>query len=181
MLYEGGIRVPWIFRWPGRIAAGSECGEPIASVDLFPTLLEVAGAAGPKQPLDGVSCAKLLASAGKDRLKREGLFWHFPGYLGAGQDSWRTTPVGVIRAGDWKLMEFFEDGRLELYNLRDDVGEQNNLAKSMPDKTRELHNRLLAWRKEINAPLPTPNTPQTAAAETKAKAKGKGKNKAKAK
>jgi len=80
--------------------------------------------------------------------------------------------------GDWKLMEFLEDGRLELYNLRDDIGEKNNLAMSMPDKTRELHNRLVAWRKDINAPMPTPNKPQAAPTEAK---KGKGKNKAKPK
>lgn len=156
MLYEGGIRVPWIFRWPGAIPAASPCPEPITSVDLFPTLMEVAGAAPPlKHPLDGVSCAKLLTTGGKERPNRDALFWHFPGYLGAGKDSWRAKPVGVIRAGDWKLLEFFEDGRLELYNLRNDDGEQQNLSAKDPAKAAKLHAQLKAWRKQIAAPMPT--------------------------
>jgi arylsulfatase A-like enzyme len=157
MLYEGGIRVPYIFRWPGKVPPGSVRGEPINSVDLYPTLLEVAGARAPeRQPLDGVSYLGLL-TGGKAPLKREALYWHFPGYLGAGAGGWRTTPVGAIRAGDWKLLEFFEDGRLELYNLRKDEGEKHNLAPKMPGKVKELHARLVAWRKEVNAPMPRPN------------------------
>jgi hypothetical protein len=115
------------------------------------------------------------------RLKRDAIFQHFPGYLGAGAGSWRTTPVGTIQIGDWKLMEFFEDGRLELYNLREDVGESRNLAQQLPEKTKELHARMIAWRQEIGAPMPTPNTPSDAPA-TVAKSKGKkgqGKNKRK--
>lgn len=156
MLYEGGIRVPWIFRWPGTITAASPCAEPIVSVDLFPTLLEVAGATPPaKHTLDGVSYAKLLTSGGEDGLNREALFWHFPGYLGAGKNSWRTTPVGVIRAGDWKLLEFFEDSRLELYNLRTDRSEQQNLSGKEPERTAKLHARLQHWRKQLTAPMPS--------------------------
>jgi arylsulfatase A-like enzyme len=156
MLYEGGIRVPWIFRWPGMIPAKRVIDEPIISVDLFPTLLELAGAPRPKDHvLDGVSMVELLKSAGKAKLDRQGIYWHFPGYLGAGQGSWRTTPVGAVRRGDWKLLEFFEDGHLELYNLRDDLSEKTNLADTLPDQTKELHGRLLTWRKELNAPMPT--------------------------
>ena len=88
---------------------------------------------------------------------KKGCYQHFPGYLGAGPGSWRTTPVGLIEVGDWKLMEFFEDGRLELYNLRDDVGEKTNLAQKMPEKAKELHDKMVAWRTEIKAPMPTPN------------------------
>lgn len=158
MLYEGGVRVPYIFRWPGRIPTGTTCAAPITSVDLFPTLLEVAGApAPPSYPLDGVSYLKLLTSGGKTPLARDAVYWHFPGYLGAGAGSWRTTPAGAIRAGDWKLIEFFEDGRLELYNLRDDLGETNNLAAKLPDKAKELHTNLAAWRKEVGAPMPVKN------------------------
>ncbi|MCX6891004.1 MAG: sulfatase [Verrucomicrobia bacterium] len=161
MLYEGGIRVPYIFRWPGRIPAGTVCDEPINTVDLYPTLLEVAGAAPPPgYPLDGVSYLKLLTSGGKESLGRDAIFWHFPGYLGAGAGSWRTTPAGAIRSGDWKLQEFFEDGRLELYNLREDLGQKNNLAAAQPDKVKQLHDRLAAWRQSVNAPMPARNTGQ---------------------
>jgi arylsulfatase A-like enzyme len=161
MLYEGGIRVPWIFRWPGRIAAGLKSDEPITSVDLFPTLAELGSATAPAgQPLDGTSCAELLTSGGKARLKRDALFWHFPGYLGAGKESWRTTPVGVIRAGDWKLLEFFEDHRLELYHLREDIGEQNNVAGKRPEKAAELHARLKAWRATVDARMPIAHKPR---------------------
>ncbi len=158
MLYEGGIRVPYLFCWPGTIAAGSVCEAPIISVDLYPTLLELAGAKPPAAyPLDGHSYARLLTHGGKADKPREPLFWHFPGYLGSGGNTWRTLPVGVIRAGDFKLMEFFEDNRLELYNLRKDIGEKHNLAASHPDKVKELHARLIAWRQELKAPMPTKN------------------------
>jgi arylsulfatase A-like enzyme len=158
MLYEGGIRVPWIFRRPGHVPPGTVCDQPITSVDLYPTLLELAGAKPPQDyPLDGASYLGLLTSGGKAALKREAIYWHFPGYLGAGAGNWRTTPVGVVRAGDWKLLEFFEDGRRELYNLREDIGEKRNLAQTMPEKTKDLHQRLLAWRQDIKAPMPTPS------------------------
>ncbi len=158
MLYEGGIRVPYIFRWAGRIAAASTCDQPINSVDLYPTFLELAATRQPSNhPLDGTSYASLLLEAGKSMQTRRPLFWHFPGYLGAGGNTWRTTPAGAIRLGDWKLIEFFEDDRLELYNLRNDLGEKQNLAAAQPAKTKELRDRLLAWRQELNAPMPTPN------------------------
>jgi arylsulfatase A-like enzyme len=157
MLWEGGVRVPYIFRWKGTIDAGRTEATPIISVDLYPTLLELAGADEPAdQPLDGVSYAGLLTGA-KHSLERDAIFWHFPGYLGAGAGQWRTTPVGAVRSGDWKLLEFFEDGRLELYNLKHDIGEQHNLAESEPEKTRELHEQLVAWRESVDAPMPGPN------------------------
>jgi arylsulfatase A-like enzyme len=172
MLYEGGIRVPYIFRRPGTIASGGISASPINSVDLYPTLLEVAGAEQPKDYLlDGTSYAGLLA--GKEGHDRKPLFWHFPGYLGAGSGTWRTTPAGAIRAGDWKLIEFFEDGRLELYNLAEDLGERNNLATSQPAKAAELHAQLVAWRKEVGAKQPTPNTPHEPATKNKNKNKKK--------
>ena len=104
---------------------------------------------------DGVSLVPLLLGA-KTTLEREAIFWHFPGYLQARGDgsSWRTTPAGAIRAGDWKLIEFFEDGRRELYNRRQDIGEKHNLAAKMPEKEQELYNKLLAWRKSVRAPTP---------------------------
>jgi arylsulfatase A-like enzyme len=157
-LYEGGVRTAYLFRWPGKIAAGATCDTPINSVDLYPTLLEVARAEPPQDyPLDGVSYLKLLTSGGQATLTRDAIYWHFPGYLGAGESQWRTTPAGAIRSGDWKLLEFFEDDRLELYNLKDDVGEQKNLASQMPEKARQLHEQLIAWRQQIGAKMPTPN------------------------
>jgi arylsulfatase A-like enzyme len=158
MLYEGGIRVPFVVRWPGVIKPGSVCDEPALHVDLFPTFVELAGGKRPEQPLDGVSLVPLLKSSGSEKLRREAIYFHFPGYLEAGAAGWRTTPVGVIRAGDWKLLEFFEDGRLELYNLKDDLGEKTDLAGKHPDKVRELHDKLRAWRKELNAAMPKPKS-----------------------
>jgi arylsulfatase A-like enzyme len=158
MLYEGGVRVPYIFRMPGRISAGTTCDQPINSIDLYPTLLDLAGSTPPEgYPLDGVSYLSLLSTGGTGKLDRDAIFWHFPGYLGAAAGSWRTTPAGSIRAGDWKLIEFFETKKLELYNLRDDLGERNDLARAMPERVRALHERLLAWRKVVGAPMPGPN------------------------
>ena len=156
-LYEGGTRDPFIVRWPGVTRPGSTTDVPAIHVDVFPTFLEIAGAAKPAQPLDGESLVKLFRDPAAS-LQREAIYQHFPGYLGAGKDSWRTTPVGLIEVGDWKLMEFFEDGRLELYNLHDDIGEAKNLANEMPEKAKELHTKMLAWRTEIKAPMPSANT-----------------------
>jgi arylsulfatase A-like enzyme len=158
MLYEGGVREPYIFRWPGKIAPGTQCAEPIIGVDLYPTFLELAGGKAPaNQPLDGLSYTKLLFNGGKGKLDRDAIYWHFPGYLGIG-NNWRTTPGTAMRSGDWRLQEYFEDGRIELYNLHDDLGQTNNLAAKIPEKTKELHDKMLAWRKELNAPMPTKNT-----------------------
>jgi arylsulfatase A-like enzyme len=179
-LYEGGTRDAFIVRWPGQVKAGGTCDVPAIHVDILPTLTEIAGAKLPDQPLDGESLVKLFREP-TAKLGREAIYQHFPGYLGAGPGSWRTTPVSLIQAGDFKLMEFLEDGRMELYNLKDDLGETKNLAQSMPEKTRELHGKLVAWRKKIGAPMPTPNDPKAAKTDTAKKGKGgKGKKKAKA-
>jgi arylsulfatase A-like enzyme len=157
MLAEGGIRVPYIFRWTSTIPPGQTNSTPINSVDLYPTLIDISGAAAPANyPLDGISYASLL-SGGRQSLDRDAIFWHFPGYLGAGAGKWRTTPCSAVRCRDWKLLEYFEDGRLELYNLASDLGEKNNLATEQPDKTRELHNKLIAWREAVGALVPTAN------------------------
>ncbi len=180
-LYEGGTRVPFIVRWPGVTKAGSSCEVPTIHVDLFPTLAELGKAPAPEgQPLDGESLVPLFRDPATT-LKREAIYQHFPGYLGAGAGTWRTTPVGLIQAGEWKLMEFFEDGHLELYNLKADLGEQKNLAAEMPDKTKDLHAKMLAWREAVKAPMPAPNTPKAASTtEPKKKGKGKGRGKKKA-
>jgi arylsulfatase A-like enzyme len=175
-LYEGGIRVPFIVRWPGVTKPGSACDVPAIHVDIFPTVLELTGAPKPRQVLDGESLVKLFRDPAA-KLRREAIYQHFPGYLGSGPGLWRTTPVSLIQMGDWKLMEYLEDGRLELYNLRDDIGEKKNLAQTMPDKAKELHARLVAWRKEVNAPMPVKND-GTAAAPAKQEKKGGKKRKA---
>ena len=145
-------------RWPGTIKAGGACDVPTIHVDLFPTLLELAGATPPDQVLDGESLVKLWRAPDAS-LRRDAIYQHFPGYLGGGANTWRTTPVGTIQEGNWKLMEFFEDNRLELYNLKKDLGEQTNLARENPDKTKELHTKMIAWRKSVGAKMPAPNKP----------------------
>jgi len=157
MLYEGGVRVSTIVRWPGVVESGTVCEEPIISLDFYPTMMEIAGLhPNTEDRLDGLSVFPLLKSGGKEALKRKALFWHFPGYLQANQNlgTWRATPGGIVRQRDYKLIEFFEDGRLELYNLKEDLSERNNLAEKLPEKTRELHQTLTAWRKSVNAPMP---------------------------
>ncbi len=160
MLYEGGVRVPLVVRWPGVVEPGTQCNQPVTSTDFFPTFLELAGREAeallpPEHKLDGVSMVPLLKNPTAS-LKREAIYWHYPSYLQAVVEdgSWRITPSGAIRSGDYKLIEFFEDGRLELYNLENDLGEETNLAQQMPDKARELHEKLLAWRTRTNAPMP---------------------------
>ncbi len=147
-LYEGGIREPMIVRWPGVTRPGSVCGEPVTSDDFLPTILEAVGAAAPAdRPLDGTSFVPLLK--GQGGLGREALYWHFPHYSNQG-----GTPGGAVRAGDWKVLESYEDGRLELYNLKDDIGEKNDLAAAMPDRAAELRTRLVRWRAAVGAQMP---------------------------
>lgn len=155
-LYEGGTREPFIVRWPGVTQPATSCNVPTIHVDLYPTMLEIAAAPRPNHVLDGESLVSLFRDPSA-QLQRDAIFQHFPGYLGSGPGLWRTTPVSLIQAGNWKLMEFLEDGRLELYNLEDDIGETTNLAHSNPNKAKELHNRLITWRSEIQAPMPTKN------------------------
>jgi len=166
MLYEGGIRVPYIFRMPGTINPGTTSNTPICSVDLYPTLHEFSKSELPKNyKLDGESYLSQLQGGSSKSLKRSDIFWHFPGYLGAGENTYRTKPVSVIRSENYKLLEFLEDGKIELYNLVEDVGEKNNLASQMPDLKKELYDKLTNWRKDIKAPMPTKsikgaNTPE---------------------
>ena len=154
-LYEGGIREPMIVRWPGVTKAGGTCETPVVSTDFFPTLRDMAGLAagevGPNGPLDGVSLAPLLRDPGA-RLNRQAIFWHYPHFSNQG-----GMPGAAVRAGDWKLIEFYEFGDLELYNLKEDMSETNNLAPRMPEKTKELHAMLRRWREAVAANMPPPN------------------------
>jgi len=162
MLYEGGIREPLVVKWPGVTKPGAVCNEPVIGVDLYPTFLEMAGARRPKNyQLDGLSIAQLLRDSTAS-LDRKALHWHFPCYLQGyttRHGPFRTTPAAAIRMGDWKLIEFFENGKLELYNLKNDLSEKNNLAQKMPAKTKELHAAMLKWRKSVKAPVPTEKNP----------------------
>ena len=152
-LYEGGIRVPLAVRGPGFVKPGTKCDAPVASVDFFPTLLELAGLPLPaRQTVDGTSLMPLLRGASS--LKRARMFWHFPCYVG------RSPPSSALREGDYKLIEFFEDGgRVELYNLRMDPGERTDLAASMRDKASAMHATLRAWQKDTGALNPSGPNP----------------------
>jgi arylsulfatase A-like enzyme len=162
-LYEGGIRVPLIIHWPGVVKAGATSDVPVAHVDVYPTFLDIAGGS-PRSgyTLDGVSFASVLKNT-KTALSREAIYWHFPGYLESYVHSrgWRTSPVGAIHAGDFKLLEFFETGAVELYNLREDIGESRNLAEQSPAKVQELRSKLATWRKQVGAAMPTMKTART--------------------
>lgn len=149
--YEGGIRVPLFIRWPGVVKAMTQCDAPVSSIDFYPTILEMAGINLPiANEIDGVSLVPLLKQTGS--INRDALYWHYPHYHPGG-----AAPYSAIRRGDYKLIEFFEDDHLELYHLKEDPGEQNNLVEEMPRLVDELHQSLIEWRKRVNAPMPTPN------------------------
>jgi arylsulfatase A len=156
-LYEGGIREPLIVRWPGVVRPASTCSEPVTSVDFFPTLLEIAGVKDKtEKTIDGISLLPLLAQKG--RLNRPGIYWHYPHY-----HSSSIGPCGAVRAGDYKLIEWFDESicgpgnEFELYNLKNDIGEQNNLAKRMSERVEQLKKMLSNWRSEVNAQMLSPN------------------------
>ncbi len=151
-LYEGGIHVPLILRWPAGIAAGAECAEVVCSVDFLPTFAELAGVPVQEGAVDGVSFAGTLSSGA--HLTRDAVYWHYPHYHTIG-----IAPSGAIRSGHYKLIEWFEksvdgpdrEGALELYDLEADPGERHNLAALMPEKARALHEKLKAWRSSVGA------------------------------
>ncbi len=141
-VYEGGIREPWIVRWPGVTKAGSESVEPICSIDLFPTVAAAAGVEVSHE-IDGISILPALKGG---KLNRRSLFWHYPHYGNQG-----NFPGGAIREGDYKLVERYEDGRVHLYNLADDIGEHNDLASSQPERVEQMRKRLHEWYQSVDA------------------------------
>lgn len=152
-LWEGGVREPLIVKWPGVVEAGSVEETPVQSIDFYPTLLEIAGADDvPGHTVDGESLMPLLT--GEGGWTRDTLYWHYPHYANAG-----STPTGMIREGDWKLIEFFEDGHVELYNLADDLAEEHDLAEEQPERAAAMQAKLAAWRESVGAKptLPNPN------------------------
>jgi arylsulfatase A-like enzyme len=164
--YEGGIRVPLFVNWPGVVAPGRS-SEPVIGLDLFPTIVEIAGAELPEQPQDGHSLVPLLKGE-TPSLGVRPLFWFFPAYLQSYRSAvseqpdvlFRTRPCSVVRLGDYKLHEYFEDGRLELYDLSRDIGERHNLAEVEPERTRRMHDLLKRWQAEVGAPTPLEVNPE---------------------
>ena len=155
MLYEGGIRVPLAVKWPARITPGRVDSTPVIGIDFYPTLLEIAGVGSPAHSIDGESLVPILTGSGD--LTVRNLYWHFPAYLEASKripGPWRTTPAGAVRSGDYKLIEFFEDGVLELYDLRKDPEESTNLVDQLSEKAALLHGSLKNWREKVGADMP---------------------------
>lgn len=150
--YEGGIRVPVIVKWPGRTKSGSVSDEPVISTDFYPTILAATGQKlRPYQHIDGKCLVPILTGSGS--LQREAIYWHYPHYNQHPQ----SFPSGVIRAGDWKLIESFETGALSLYNLASDIGETTDLSDGEPGRVAELHAKLKAWREQVGADAMRPN------------------------
>jgi uncharacterized sulfatase len=148
-LYEGGIRVPAIARWPGTIPPNQQCSTPAITQDLYPTFLDLSQSTKPNQPQDGLDLTPLLRDP-TSPLSRNALHWHLPHYH-------HSTPASAIRQGDWKLIEFFEDNHIELYDLSTDIGESKNLAAREPQRAESMRSALKAWREHVNARLPEPN------------------------
>ena len=146
-LFEGGIREPLMIRWPGVTRSGSLIDHPVSSVDFFPTVCEATGASAGS--VDGVSLAPLLKG---DKGPSRPLFWHYPHYSDQG-----GKPSGAVREGDWKLIEFYEDGRLELFHLPDDPGERKNLSRREAARAKKLYETLSDWRRSVDAVMPAPN------------------------
>ena len=148
--YEGGLRVPLIIRWPDVVQADTESNVPVSSIDIFPTLLDIAGLPqSATHTIDGKSLLGILE--GEKELEREAIYWHFPHYRGAD-----ATPYGIVRNGHHKLIRFYEDDRLEFYDLSLDIGEEHNLAESMPERAKQLDVMLSKWLLGINAKMPKP-------------------------
>lgn len=154
-LYEGGIREPLIFRWPGKIKAGATTDFPVTGTDFYPTLLDLAGIKlRPEQHLDGISLMPLLKG---QQIGERPIFWHYPHYSGG----LGGRPSGAVRLGKYKLIEFYEDNHIELYNLKEDPAEKTNLSKTIPEKAEELKQLLHQWRKDVGAQMPYPNPAYT--------------------
>jgi arylsulfatase A-like enzyme len=144
-LYEGGIREPFLIRWPRVTKPSSNCDVPVISTDFYPTILDMAGLPLKKdQHRDGVSLVPLLKGA--TRIDRDAIYWHYPHYSNQG-----GFPAGAIRMGDWKLIERFEDGRVHLYDLQMDIGEREDLASVYPQRVETMRTKLHTWYKQVGA------------------------------
>jgi len=174
-LYEGGIRVPLIVRWPGVVKPGSTSSTPVISTDYFPTILAAIGAPShPEWHMDGMSLLPLLQQSGE--LTARPLYWHYPHYGNQG-----GIPGGAVREGDWKLIEFFEDDHVELYNLADDPVEATDLAAKEPERAKQLRQQLHDWRSSVDAKMPSLNPNYTGKTEVPGRSERPNRRKAKQK
>ncbi len=167
MMYEGGFREPMIVRWPGKIKPNTKSDEIVIGLDFYSTFVELAGGNPQKYHTDGESLVPILLNNAS--LEREAIYWHFPAYLQSYKGiknpddlvrGWRAVPSSAIRKGDWKLIEDFEDGSLQLYNLKEDISESNDLTEKMLEKREELLENLRHWQEEVNAPVPKKKNPE---------------------
>ena len=148
-LYEGGIRVPLIISWPGKVKAGTLCDTPVICHDLLPTFLHIAGVEHPNPEIvDGKSLVPLLKQT--ENLDREALYWHYPRYH-------HSSPCAAIRQGDYKLIKYYENNQIELYNLRDDIGEQFDLSNKQKEEAFNLQEKLDQWLRSVDARVPKSN------------------------
>ena len=163
--YEGGIRIPFFIIWKDKVTVGKITQTPISHLDIFPTIMELSGDHSIDKELDGKSLLPMITEG--QQMAERSFFWHFPIYLqgynvlfNENRDSlFRTRPGSLIRKGDWKLHYYFEDHEIELYNLKEDIGERNNLAEIKVDKTKELIDELESWWEFTQAPIPTTLNP----------------------
>ena len=164
--YEGGVRVPVIIRWPGVIKRGTVSHEPVTSVDYFPTICRTAGVPLPgDRDIDGVSLVEHLKSGGASKLSRDAIFWHFPHYRGG------IVPYSIIRAGDWKLIKRYEGKTFELFNLKTDLSEKNDVSQQLPEKVKELDAKLSGWLRATGAKMPRQNPAYQPAGKSQRKSK----------
>ena len=148
--YEGGIRVPLIIFWPDFINGGKVIDTPVSSIDFFPTLCSAAGIKNfTDKVVDGLNLLPLIKS--KNNIKRQSLFWHFPHYRG------KINPYSIIRNGDWKLIKRYDGKPFELFNLKNDLSEKNDLSQDMPEKVKELNEEIMIWLRKTNAKIPRAN------------------------
>ena len=153
-LHEGGIREPLIVSWPGVLKPGGVCTTPVCSIDFLPTfctMADVTPESAGAHDIDGLDISPLFRNV-RASLPRDALYWHYPHFSNQG-----GRPGGAVRAGDWKLIENYEFGDLELYNLANDIGESRNLAKSEPARAEKMRAMLKAWRNRVGATMPPPN------------------------
>jgi arylsulfatase A-like enzyme len=151
-IYEGGIRVPTIVSWPGNIPAGSVSDHYFTSTDWLPTFCEITGIPELPGNVDGVSILPLLKDPDAEGYSNRPVYWHYPHF-----SNQLGRPAGAVRLGDYKLVELYETGSLELYNLAEDISEANDLSATLQDKTLEMHKLLSAWRTNVKAQMPVPN------------------------
>ena len=148
--YEGGIRVPLIIFWPDFINGGKVIDTPVSSIDFFPTLCSAAGIKNSTdEVVDGLNLLPLIK--GENNVKRQSLFWHFPHYRG------KINPYSIIRNGDWKLIKRYDGKPFELFNLKNDLSEKNDLSQDMPEKVKELNEEIMIWLLKTNAKVPRAN------------------------